>query len=126
MPFCKNCGLEPEPEQKLKRHGECNPSACGGSLCCRIGPWVTLVDPDDEDEIRFIEGYGWEKIAEYKGDLIYASMQVCRHMDLTDGSCTIYETRPEICKKFPDGKDKLFWAAVKAQCSFRFTKEKRK
>lgn len=112
------------PEQ-FKRQGECNPSACGGSLCCRIGPELHLI-PDNEDEKRFMECFGWEQVGKYKGKLIYASMQVCQHLNLTDGECNIYETRPDICKNFPDGTDKLFWEAVKAQCSFKLRKVKRK
>lgn len=104
-------------EPKLIREGTCQPEKCGGSLCCKLGPWLKEV-PDDPDEIRFIEGFGWEKVGEYKGDLIYSSMQTCQH--LMDGKCMIYDNRPKICDDFPNRKDKLFWEAVRGRCTFNF------
>lgn len=102
------------------REGACDPEMCGGSLCCRLGPWLREI-PNEPDQIRFIEFFGWEKVGERDGKLIYSSMQTCEH--LVDGRCSIYDDRPKICEDFPNLRDELFWEAVKNKCTFKFKRK---
>jgi uncharacterized protein len=43
-----------------------------------------------------------ERILRHQRDHIYAS--VCRFFDTTDRRCTIYEARPNVCRRYPYGK----------------------
>lgn len=43
-----------------------------------------------------------ERILRHKRDHIYKS--VCRFFDVDERRCTVYEARPNVCRKYPYGK----------------------
>jgi Fe-S-cluster containining protein len=70
---------------------------CNGA-CCRWfllpGPWLAQLPADVETWYRL---HGASEIRGVAVD------RPCRALDLVSGRCTIYETRPQMCRLWPEG-----------------------
>lgn len=64
------------PINNLKVSGSCTPDVCGGA-CCRF----RVIDNTDRSKFT----YRW-----------------CEYFNQTTRRCTIYETRPDGCRRYPE------------------------
>ncbi len=73
---------------------------CGGACC-----WGVMIDPFrgfSGDEQRWLKLHGFKKPDRIKLD------KACEM--LNDGKCSIYETRPNVCKRFVVGSPECLFA----------------
>ena len=91
-------------QRKRKTGGldRAHPCHACGSLCCR---YVAVAldpprEPDDRDLIRwYLSHKGVSVYIDKDGDWWVQIGTDCRHL-AADGSCAIYETRPQLCRDY--------------------------
>jgi len=73
---------------------------------CRARRWISNSLTEAEAKERFTYRYrspdGDEQVLRHHKDHIYAS--VCRFFDRDKRRCTVYEARPNVCRRYPYGK----------------------
>jgi len=82
---------------------------CRGA-CCRFVMFPITVSENDKEWLEFHNGIK-------QTDMIEISIP-CRH--LTDGKCSIYKTRPNICRKAEPG-DSVCIRSIKKFCPEKLT-----
>ena len=94
------------PISEVTRHGECN-RFCG--RCCSLSHWQAhpLYETHAKAILEALPFIGMNA----QGD--------CNHLQWKNGKaeCAIYETRPEICRVFPNHPASI---ATIPECSFTF------
>lgn len=80
---------------------------CG--KCCKT---LVISDKCDEETLSMKKGYIGS--LPYQGEKYYIFDLPCVY--LIENKCSIYEDRPEMCKKFPGRNFSKFWGCINPKC----------
>lgn len=100
------------PENKWVRHGECD--ACG--QCCIL---LAMVKLDFADLAKRDPHFAEVRGIKPDGTKVVRVDDPCSKLDQETNLCTIYEERPETCRKFPSEPDLVMGLS----CTYWFENE---
>jgi len=92
------------------RKGECKDNC---ARCCSILQFIVFKPTNDEEISWDLRDCKIKPISE--GKFLITIEKPCKHLQGT--RCTIYDKRPDVCRKYPQLHDAEF---LPKECSYRF------